>query len=70
MMHFQPGDLQYNWQHFSQMKIDKLIEPSGKAPLFHQLCKSLCYSLENNEMDQNEKMPAPQWKFNTLHMYP
>lgn len=36
-----------NWQHFSQMKIDKLIEPSGKAPLFHQLRKSLCYSLEN-----------------------
>lgn len=37
------------------MKIDKLIEPSGKAPLFHQLRKSLCYSLENNEMFHNEK---------------
>lgn len=58
-----------NWQQFSQMKIDKLIEPSGKAPLFHQLCKSLCYSLKNNEMHQNEKIPTSQWKFNALHMY-
>lgn len=51
-----------NWQWFSQMKIDKLIEPSGKALLLHQLHKSLCYSSQNNEMHQKEKNASSPMK--------
>jgi len=43
MIHFQPGEPQYELTAVFPDEKNKLIEPSGKAPVFHQLSKCVIH---------------------------